>query len=422
MYRHKNHKLLEEEPVYIDVGDEVVQLQPKENVPALPRAKFTECVRLMEHPKDFDAVPGLILGYNQAERALFDKHLEQVVRKLAFGGRADILLPIMEEPELNRFHLNRKMAREGMRGFMAQNAVDDKWEALKALKRARRYRALLGRQELQLQYASPLNTSHSSNSLAELTSATPPAGASELSLAKDPIVIGTIAGICASTSIRYNSSLDHHSHTLRYAKLLMSTSPTHSSSPWSLLQFIITNTAFPTKTPEMATRYFREALNNFKHHIVDIHLLTQSLKTVEQVLTATHKHITDPSTRTIPGGLVEPVSLSIFPRQFDLDPAKMKDQAKGYNELALRLRKELPAMEQMVEKSTRLWEEASMDIMQSPKEKVIGDIVCRANLYLEATQKFSKWVQEKKGEGVETCGIGHKWLLGEKLEETEATI
>ncbi|RPB20055.1 hypothetical protein L211DRAFT_767628, partial [Terfezia boudieri ATCC MYA-4762] len=192
--KKKNHHFLEEDPIYFPIGNQTVQLTPKLVHHNFPRKMFTKAVHLMKVPSDFDAIPELVLGYTQSGSKLLDKNICMAVRRAGITGRADVLIKILEQAEHNKIHIPMSIAREGFRGFIVTAKLPSKHAVIKAVRGARQLRNLLGKQDTLGLDPEPVK------------------------IAKDPVGLGTLAGITSEASRKFNGGLDHGGYTAWYVK------------------------------------------------------------------------------------------------------------------------------------------------------------------------------------------------------------
>lgn len=184
MYRKKHHHILNEESLEVTVVDEIIRLKPKERQFPVKWHDFHRALKLMRTPTDLDAIPGLLEGFNQAQRPLGQKYVEQVARIINVSGRPDLIMEIARNTERFGFKLTRAVAREFMRGLQIEHGILDRVTALKSLNRAEQ--------------------------LLEICEA----------YRKDPVMYGTALAMVASTQVRFNDSKDKGGITLKYVRNL----------------------------------------------------------------------------------------------------------------------------------------------------------------------------------------------------------
>jgi hypothetical protein len=182
--RQKNHAILQEEPVTVDMpGSPPITLTPKKREIPVPVTLFGKALRLMKEPSDLDAIPGLVLGFAQANRRIRDEQAEKMARVLNLNGRIDLLMAMARGAGENGFKFTRPTAREFMRGVRIQNSLPDRKTALKGLKNAEQLLNCLGEPTMKVD--------------------------PDARLKRDPVVVGTVLAMFASTSIRFNNGKDY---------------------------------------------------------------------------------------------------------------------------------------------------------------------------------------------------------------------
>lgn len=196
MHRKKNHPILEEEPLIVDVKGTPVELKPKSRVVPIPVKTFSTALDLMKTPADMDAIPGLVMGFSDANSRIRDAQFEKMAREVNMNGRIDILMKLARGAGSNGFKFSRNVAREFMRGLKIQNSLPDKTIAIKALKNAETLLNLLGEARMKVN--------------------------PDERLKRDPVVVGTLLSLFASTSSRFSGGKDYEGFTLMYAKRLQS--------------------------------------------------------------------------------------------------------------------------------------------------------------------------------------------------------
>jgi len=198
-YRHlqlrkKNHYVLEEEPLSVDVSGQEIQLLPKGREVPIPVKTFNDCLDLMATPSDLSAIPGLLLGFSQANRPVRDRNLEKVARLINMNGRIDLLMDIARGAGENGFKFTRPTAREFMRGIKIQNSLPSKKSAVKALKNAQALLNFLGEPRMKKK--------------------------PDERLKRDPVVVGTALAMFANTSKKFNDGKDYEGLTRQHIERL----------------------------------------------------------------------------------------------------------------------------------------------------------------------------------------------------------
>jgi hypothetical protein len=182
--RQKNHAILEEETVAVDMpGSPPVVLTPKQREVPVPIKLFGKALRLMKEPSDLDAIPGLVLGFAQANRRIREEQAEKMARLMNLNGRIDLLMALARGAGENGFKFTQPTAREFMRGIRIQNSVPDRKTALLGLKHAEQLLNCLGEPTMKVDPNARLK--------------------------RDPVVVGTVLAMFASTSKRFNGGKDY---------------------------------------------------------------------------------------------------------------------------------------------------------------------------------------------------------------------
>ncbi|KAI5817707.1 hypothetical protein BZA77DRAFT_343370 [Pyronema omphalodes] len=183
--RAKNHRLLETEPVEVEVAGEIVPLVPLKHAHTIPTSSYTQAISQIKTPADCDVIPGLIKGFAQAGRKLRVGQLEKTARVIVFNGRTDLIHELVGVAgETSGWKFNLQIAREFMRGAKVHNlAATNKKQALKAVKIVEKLMWAFGR----------------NNKVAVMRS----------TLQNDPIVNGLALSINTSTAIRFYDGKDH---------------------------------------------------------------------------------------------------------------------------------------------------------------------------------------------------------------------
>ncbi|KAF8424220.1 hypothetical protein BGX38DRAFT_537675 [Terfezia claveryi] len=173
---------------------------------------------MMNVPSDFDAIPGLVLGYTQSGSKLLNKNISLAVRRAGLTGRADVLNRILEQAKHNEIHIPMSIAREGFRGFIVTAKLPSKHSVIKAVRGARHLRDLLGKQDNLVlgRYQSAASIQSKAGKTQSETQAE--LGPEPVKIAKDPVGLGTLAGLTSEASRRFNGGLDHGGYTAWYVK------------------------------------------------------------------------------------------------------------------------------------------------------------------------------------------------------------
>jgi hypothetical protein len=155
---------------------------------------FGKAMDLMKEPSDLDALPGLVLGFSQANRSVRLKQLEEMARFINMHGRVDLLMQISRAAGTNGFKFTKPVAREFMRGLRMVNAVPDRDVAIKALRDAENLLNYLGDPRMKK--------------------------IPDERLKRDPVVVGTYLSMVASTCMRFFDKKDCNNDTISYAERL----------------------------------------------------------------------------------------------------------------------------------------------------------------------------------------------------------
>ena len=291
---------------------------------------------MMNVPSDFDAIPGLVLGYTQGGLKLLDKHIAMAVRRAGLTGRADVLPKILEQAEYNKILIPIPIAREGFRGFTVTAKLPSKRAVIKAVRGARHLRDLLGKQD-----TFGLGSYHSAVSTLSKVGKTQHGieaeiGPEPVRVAKDPVGLGTLAGLTSEASRRFNGGLDHGGYTARYVKQMF------LPESWDSVKKELEVQWESVYTPNGRYVETREAFHNRRATITDISVFIDSLKSAEEVLSKTANYI-----------LTTPVSemdASLFNPKRGVTEKNIKDHGLEVGKLARSLRREVPIMEQVLGK------------------------------------------------------------------------
>ncbi|KAF8430158.1 hypothetical protein EV426DRAFT_580123 [Tirmania nivea] len=381
-HKKKNHPLLEEDPIYFPIGSQTVQLTPKLVTHHFPRKMFTKALQMMNDPKDFDAVPGLVLGYTQGGLELLDKHLAMAVRRAGLTGRADVLLRILEQAQYNNILISAEIAREGFRGFTVTAKLPSKRAVIKAVRGARHLRSLLGKQDNLALGRYNSAASVLSEAGKTQTGVEAELGPKPVPVAKDPVGLGTLAGVTSEASWRFNGKLDHGGYTARYVRQML------SPESWGIIKQELGGQWEPVYTLNDGTAT-REAFHNRRATITSLSVLIDSLKSAEGVLSKTANYI---STTSAPE-----MDTSLFNPKHGLTEKNIKDHGLEVGKLAKRLRMEIPVMEQLLGKWVQVMVVDGAKVMRWSEEET--------RLRMEGTGKKYEWAAgELAKRGVEGVG------------------
>jgi hypothetical protein len=131
IYQDKHQRELTIEPVFAYIKGEKFKLEhidPVKDVPAGAKG-LLKAVALMEKEKDWDNLPSLLHGLNNARRKIHGETLEKITRKAGMAGRPDILLECARRVNHTKFTLsNPKVVAEIMHQIQ-NKALKSGWEA-----------------------------------------------------------------------------------------------------------------------------------------------------------------------------------------------------------------------------------------------------------------------------------------------------
>jgi len=192
--RKRNHYVLDEEPLTVDVSGVPVTLKPKMTQTPVPVKLFTRALGLMQKPSDLDAIPGLVLGFAQAKRRIKEEQAEKLARLCNAHGRTDILMKLAHGAGDNGFLFTRPAAREFIRGLRMVGMLPDKKTNLKAVKDAEALINYLGEPLMRV-------------------------GRGER-LGRDPVVVGTMLSIVAGAAKKWNEGEDYNQKTRQWVHKL----------------------------------------------------------------------------------------------------------------------------------------------------------------------------------------------------------
>ncbi|KAA8900585.1 hypothetical protein FN846DRAFT_958700 [Sphaerosporella brunnea] len=164
-------------------GSPPIVLKPKTRDVPIPVSLFGDAMRLMKEPSDLDAIPGLVLGFAQANRRIREEQAAKMARLINLHGRFDLIMAIARGAGENGFKFNRETAREFMRGVRIQNLLPDRENALKSLKHAEQLLNCLGEPTMKVD--------------------------PDARLKRDPVVVGTVLAMFASACARFHEGKDY---------------------------------------------------------------------------------------------------------------------------------------------------------------------------------------------------------------------
>lgn len=171
-----------------------VTLTAKSREVPVPIKLFTRALGLMQQPGDLDAIPGLVQGYAQANRRIRDEQAEKLARMCNFHGRTDILMTLARTAGKNGFRFSRPAAREFMRGLRMAAMLPGKEASVKAIKNGQALLNCLGEPLMKVR--------------------------PDERLKRDPVVVGTLLSMVASTSVKFNEGKDYENRTRQWVHRL----------------------------------------------------------------------------------------------------------------------------------------------------------------------------------------------------------
>ena len=354
----------------------------------------------MKFPTDFDAVPELVRGFAQAEVPLKWDQLEMAVRKAVFKGRGDILFKILEETQWNGVRATRIMYREAMKGFLLQASIPDRREVIQAVKRSRRMRRLIAKQDLIM-----LGEWKAARA-AEKKDRNPLRNEPPIPFHTDPVALGILTGIMARASDQIHDGLDYNAFiALNIGKLL-------GKQSWPQLQKMLSNP--PPDLEGAKYRDRREQIHRNLHSIRDLKILADALKHVAAVLSKTSQFLVSPTGVTTDSSSVLPVAQSKYRKS-------PKEHALAIAQLVKNIHLELPILEQNTEK----WEKCAltqvMDVFHLTEDKAREKLANSIHSYDDALEEMKLWVSRKaETEEVEQEGMDEAYEEDpEELKEEE---
>lgn len=147
VYRLKNRKAFESEPVVVRVGGDEFKLRSLWDRPVPTPVKcLREAVRLMKHKKDWDNLPAMLEGLNVAGVRLSSPILSKLVRKAGQLGRQDVIFECAKRVERTGFVMKDLPVVQSIMWWIQYRALSDNWslkETTRALKMAEQVSVLL---------------------------------------------------------------------------------------------------------------------------------------------------------------------------------------------------------------------------------------------------------------------------------------
>ncbi|KAI5791821.1 hypothetical protein EDC01DRAFT_728412 [Geopyxis carbonaria] len=184
IYRKKNHSILNEEPLNVEVSGTPITLLPKERQVSVPLKAVSQAMSLMKEPTDLDALPGLIEGFAQTKMSLRPAQLEKMARILTLSCRWDLIMKIARGAKTypHGFKFTTPVAREFMRGLRIRNQLPVKNEVIKSICDGEELLQMFG----STQYKKDPT----------------------LRLGRDPVIVGTLLAMVSSRDIRFYDGKD----------------------------------------------------------------------------------------------------------------------------------------------------------------------------------------------------------------------
>ncbi|KAF8450118.1 hypothetical protein BGX38DRAFT_1259702 [Terfezia claveryi] len=351
------------------------------------RKMFTKAVQMMNVPSDFDAIPELVLGYTQGGLKLLDKHISLAVRRAGLTGRADVLMSILEQAGHNKIHIPMSIAREGFRGFIVMAKLPSKHAVIEAVVGARHLRNLLQEQDTLLldQYQSVASRQSEAGKTQSGIEAS--LGPEPVKIAKDPVGLGTLVGSTSEASKRFNGGLDHKGYTAWYVKKMF------LPESWDSVKDELGKQWESVRTPDSKYEETREAFHNRKATIKDLGVFIDSIKSAEEVLSKTANYILSTP--------VSEIDTSLFNPKHGVTEKNIKDHGVEAGELAKSLRREIPIIEQGLDK----W----VEVMVEDGAKVMRWSEAETRTRMEGTKTTYEWAARElvnKGVGLTKAKSG----------------
>ncbi|PWW76281.1 hypothetical protein C7212DRAFT_296133 [Tuber magnatum] len=193
--RECNHAKLLNEPLFVEIAGEKVQLLPNTHGQgSLSAHGITNMISAMNDPNEIDNILPFLLGLRQAEIPLKEGHKQKIIRACNLMGRVDLTIRIVKNVRRYNFHLTKPIARECMRSTLVEQAVPDKDLSRKAVRHANLFMKLFVNTAIKVDPAERLK--------------------------RDPVVIGTALGVFADNDLRYNDKVDSEGETEKLCRLL----------------------------------------------------------------------------------------------------------------------------------------------------------------------------------------------------------
>jgi hypothetical protein len=138
IYGTKHKKSLEDEPVNVEIAGEQFRLEHIDRVNDLPAtiSGLYEAVSLMQDKKDWDSLPVLLEGLQNANRKLKDQNkvFEKLVRIAGTAGRQDVILECIRRVSKTGFELKDITVVREIMWWTQYQALSKDWSAKKTSK------------------------------------------------------------------------------------------------------------------------------------------------------------------------------------------------------------------------------------------------------------------------------------------------
>ncbi|CUS12597.1 unnamed protein product [Tuber aestivum] len=189
-----NRAKLLNEPLFVEIAGEKVQLLPNTRPAFLGAHEITNMINAMNDPNEIDNTLPFLLGLRQAEVPLKEGHKQKIIRACNLLGRVDLIIKIVKNIRRYNFRLTKPIARECMRSTLVEQAVPDKDFSTRAVRHANLFMKLFVHTAFKVDPTERLK--------------------------RDPVVIGTALGVFADNDLRYNDRVDFEGETEKLCRLL----------------------------------------------------------------------------------------------------------------------------------------------------------------------------------------------------------
>ncbi|KAG0643195.1 hypothetical protein HOY80DRAFT_947173 [Tuber brumale] len=193
--QERNHAKLLNEPFFVEIGDEKIQLLPNtRRLGYLGAREVTDIIKAMSNPNEIDNILPFLLGLRQAGVLLKEGQKQKIIRACNLRGRVDLIIRIVKNVKKYNFYLTKPIARECMRSTLVEQAVPDKEFSASAVQHANLFMKLFVNTAIKVDPAERLK--------------------------RDPVVVGTALGVFADNYLRYNDKVDFEGETEKLCRLL----------------------------------------------------------------------------------------------------------------------------------------------------------------------------------------------------------